>query len=64
MPLLLVLNATITHRCMQRYIDKYAVKSIDTLNCNGKKPIFTRTVTVITITTSLKNKALRTSLQF
>ena len=31
------LNVTLfTHRDMQRYIEKYAVTSIVTLNCNGK----------------------------
>ena len=33
------------HRCMQRYIEKYAVTSIVTLNCNGKYTV-AATVTV------------------
>ncbi len=41
----------LTHRTMQRYIEKYAVISIVTLNCNGEYTV-TPTVTVITITAS------------
>ena len=44
------LNVTLfTHRNMQRYIEKYAVTSIVTLNCNGKYTV-TPTVTVIIVT--------------
>jgi hypothetical protein len=36
------LNVTfLTHRNMQRYIEKYAVKSIVILNCNGKDHRYT-----------------------
>jgi hypothetical protein len=36
------LNVTfLTHRDMQRYIEKYAVTSIVTLNCNGKDNRYT-----------------------
>jgi hypothetical protein len=36
------LNVTfLTHRTMQRYIEKYAVTSIVTLNCNGKDHRYT-----------------------
>ena len=57
------LNVTLfTHRDMQRYIEKYAVTSIVTLNCNGKDHRYTYRYRYYRYRT-LKNKALRAPLQ-
>ena len=57
MPLLL--NVTfLTHRDMQRYIEKYAVTSIVTLNCNGKDHRYIYCYRYYRYRT-LKNKALQ-----
>jgi hypothetical protein len=53
------LNVTfLTHRNMQRYIEKYAVTSIVTLNCTGKDHRYTYRYRM------LKNKALQGPWQF
>ena len=48
---------------MQRYIEKYAVTSIVTLNCNGKDHRYIYRYRYYRYRT-LKNKALQASLQF
>jgi hypothetical protein len=55
------LNVTfLTHRNMQRYIEKYAVTSIVTLNCNGKDHLRYRYYRY----RMLNNKALQVPWQF
>ncbi len=58
------LNVTfLTHRNMQRYIEKYAVTSIATLNCNGKDHRYTCRYRYYRYPI-LKNKALEGPWQF
>ena len=58
------LNVTfLTHRTMQRYIEKYAVTSIVTLNCNGKDHHYTNRYRYYRYRI-LKNKALQRPWQF
>ena len=58
------LNVTfLTHRTMQRYIEKYAVTSIVTLNCNGKDHRYTNRYRYYRYRI-LKNKALQRPWQF
>ena len=52
-----------THRCMQRYIEKYTVTSIVTLDCNGKYDRHMNCYSYYRHRT-LKNNASRAPLQF
>ena len=52
-----------THRDMQRYIEKYAVTSIVTLNCNGKDHRYIYRYRYYRYR-MLKNKALQGPWQF